>query len=140
EHVGEVRSIGHQAARFDVLALHVDRRQTRDERKRIDTDPVYICEWIANNIERIHAPFEGLKGGRDVLSAPDFQRNNFEAEGTGRLLKLMHLQHCGTGDIGHDRQTVETRENVAQDSDTLGAEADPTGWWARVVRARTRWR
>jgi len=76
----------------------------------------------------MRAAFERFECGRYVLSAPDFQGNNFEAKRAGRFLKLMHLQHCtGTADISHDRQTVETWENVTQDFRPFGSEIGPKG-------------
>src|SRR5216683_2688570 len=87
----------------------------------------------------MRATFKRLECRRDVLSAPDFQGNNFEVERAGRLLKLMHLQHCtGAADIGHDRQTVETWENFAQNFEPFGSKVRREGRQAGDVGARPR--
>jgi hypothetical protein len=43
-----------------------------------------------------------------------------KAERLGRCLTITHLQHvAGIADIGHDRQPAETRDNLAQELESL---------------------
>jgi hypothetical protein len=65
-----VRSIGHEAPRFDLVSLGSDCRQSRDECKGVDANPVANDEWVTCDIQRVHSILESLDGGRDILHAP----------------------------------------------------------------------
>jgi hypothetical protein len=44
---------------------------------------------------------------------PDFQGGDFETKPGGCCLDLAHFQHGeALSDVGHDRQTAETSDNV----------------------------
>ena len=64
---------------------------------------------------------ERLKGGRDILSSPDFRTcDDIEAERAGGCLNLAYLQHDqGIADIAQDCQSAETGDDLAQKLDPL---------------------
>ena len=79
------------------------------------------------------------KRGRDILRSPDFQCNGFEAELAGRCLNLAHLQRGGgIADIGDDRQSAQTGDNLAQEFDPLASEFGRLDRQAGHVAARPR--
>jgi hypothetical protein len=49
-----------------------------------------------------------------MLRSSNFERSDLKAERAGNCLNLPHLQHDGgIVDIGHDRQSAKTRNDVA---------------------------
>src|SRR6516162_11610849 len=90
EQVREVWSIGHQTPCFDMLPKTVHRRQARAQRQDIDAKPVAGYERVGHYIECLGAPLERLKGRRDILSTPDFERGDVEAEHLCRCLSLVY--------------------------------------------------
>jgi hypothetical protein len=55
------------------------------------------------------------KAGRDVLSAPDFEHFDFDAEFIGCRLHLGRLMdRAGIADVGEYRQSTEIGEHCAQ--------------------------
>jgi hypothetical protein len=69
---------------------------------------------IRRDQKSIPRPFDGLEGGGDILGSPDFKFGEFNGEGAGRGLNLAHSAHgVGIANVGQDRQTAETRENLA---------------------------
>ena len=54
--------------------------------------------------------------------------NDLKAERAGRCLDLAHLQHGGgNADIGQDRQPAETRDNLAQEFESLASKCRSAG-------------
>jgi hypothetical protein len=82
---------------------------------------------------------KGVEGGRDLLRSPDFDCGGLEAERAGRCLSLAHLQDSGgSADIGHDRQTAHTRDNLAQEFDSLASKIGDLERQACNIAARAR--
>src|ERR1700730_14316513 len=73
EQVREVRSVGYQTARFDLLTLAVNCRQSCGECQGIDANLVSGYERVANNIKCIRTTLDRLEGEHDILGSPDFQ-------------------------------------------------------------------
>src|SRR5207253_8206210 len=70
--VREVWSVGHHAARFDVLPKAVHRRQSRVQRQGADASSIGDNERVGTDIKRVHAALECLKGWPDILGSPYF--------------------------------------------------------------------
>ena len=93
----------------------------------------------AHDIKGLGAALERLEGGRDILRSPDFECGDVEAERAGRCLNLAHLQHGdGIADIGHDRQTAQTGDNLAQEFEPLAGKIGRLDRQAGDVAARSR--
>ena len=123
EQVREVRSIGHQTSRFDVLPKAVHRRQSRGQRQGVDANAVGVHERVDTDIKCIRAALERVEGGRDVLRSPDFGCGDLKAERAGRCLSLAHVQHGGgIAHIGHDRQPAKTGYSLAQKFEFLASQ------------------
>ena len=74
------------------------------------------------NIKRLRAALEPLKRGRDIVSAPDWQRDDLQAERARRRVNLHPLRHAaGIVGIGHHGQSTQPWENLAQESDAFSA-------------------
>ena len=115
ELVRDVCSIGYQTPRFDVVPISVHRRQARADCQNVDSNPVGVCERVGTDIKGLCAALQRLKGGRDILCSPNFEREDFETERAGRCLNLAQLQHDkGIADIAHDRQPAKIGHELAQ--------------------------
>jgi hypothetical protein len=97
-----------------------------------------VHERVVTDIERFHAAFKRVKCGCDVLGAKDFRCDRFEAKRAGRCLSLAHIQ-CGGGiaAIGHDSQTAQTRDNVAQQLKSLAGSVGLLQRQASGIAARS---
>ena len=94
---------------------------------------------VQTDIERIRAALERLEGGRDILPSPDFQRDDFEAEGAGRRLNLAHFQYGeAISNIAQDRQAAQARDHLAQDFKALGSQIGSLTRQSSGVAARSR--
>jgi hypothetical protein len=75
----------------------------------------------------------------DILRSPDFECDDFETERAGRRLNLLQLQHSeGIAHIAHDRQPVESGDNLAQKFEPLASKIGRHGCQASDVAARSR--
>src|SRR5262245_48396693 len=82
-----------------------------------------IHDRVENDIECFRPTFERLEGGRDLLSASDFQWNDIDAEFVGSCPSLIHLQHSiGTAHIGHNGQPSETGDKLTKKFDSLAGD------------------
>ena len=80
-----------------------------------------------------------VEGERDVLSPPDVEREDLEAERAGRRLNLAQLQRgIGTGEIGKDSKSAQTGDNLAQELKSLAGSIGPLTRHAGNVAARSR--
>jgi hypothetical protein len=62
---------------------------------------------------------------RDILCSSNFECGDIEPEQAGGCLNLAHLGCCvGCADIGHDRYSAETGDNLAQEFESLASEID----------------
>ena len=57
----------------------------------------------AREMQCLRPPSKHLKGRRDILRLPDFQRDGLEAESKGGCVSLARLQHGNGSPISHDR-------------------------------------
>src|SRR5262245_12296956 len=80
EQIGYVGSIRYKTSRFDVLALHVDRRQSRARRQCIDAGSVGGQKGAGSYVDGVDAAHEALERGPDILNSPDGKRRRSEAE------------------------------------------------------------
>src|SRR6266566_354171 len=94
EQVRDVCSIGHEAARFDVGLLTMQRRQSCAQGQTVDLNPVGVCERLGHDIKCICAALERLDGGCNILRSSNFERSDIEAERVDRCLHLTHLEHA----------------------------------------------
>src|SRR5262245_8484597 len=76
--VREVCSIRYQAARFDVLAKAVHCRQLSGKSHCVDSNTLDVCEYVSDNIKRLHAAFDACDGLRDVLGPANFKQGWIE--------------------------------------------------------------
>ncbi len=94
---------------------------------------------VQTDIEGIRVGLERLEGGRDILPSPDFQRDDFEAEGAGRRLNLAHFQYGeAISNIAQDRQAAQTRDHLAQDFKALGSQIGSLTRQSSDVATRSR--
>ncbi len=98
-----------------------------------------INERVGTDIECVRAALERLEGGRDILRSPDFGCDDLKAERAGCCLNLAHLQHGdGTADIGQNRQSAKTGNNLAQNFEPLAGKIGLLDRQAGDVAARSR--
>src|SRR5262249_5311008 len=96
-------------------------------------------ERVATDIKRLGTTLDGLEAGHDVLGSPDFRCGDLEPECLGNCLHLTHLQHRGgIANIGHDRQSAETGDNLAQELDSLADKIDKLDRQAGDIATRSR--
>src|SRR5262249_47720 len=99
--VRDVWSIGHQAARIDILPNAVHRWQSCSQRQGVDADAAAVCKRVGRDIKRIRAAFGPFEGRPDILGSPDFQDDGFQADHADRCLSLAHGQHgARIADVG----------------------------------------
>ena|SRR6476620_10683836 len=72
--------IGHQAPRFDIHPVKVDRRQLCLQRPGIDLNSIGVVEGFTRNNQCIGTTLERLDSGRDILRTADFNYSDVEAE------------------------------------------------------------
>jgi len=95
-----------------MTAVIEDRRQPRAERKRDNARAVGGNESIDHDVKCVRLGVERRERGSDILSSPDFERCDFDAERASRCRNLAHLQRGGgIADIGYDRQAAETGDD-----------------------------
>ena len=82
--------------------------------------PIGACKRVVTDVKCLDAAFERVDSGRDILGRKDFRSYCFEAKRGGRCLNLAHIQ-CGgrITALGHNSQTAQTRDNVAQQLKSL---------------------
>jgi hypothetical protein len=118
--VREVCSIGHQTCRFDVLPIPMHRWQSRAQRQGVDSNPIGVHEPVRTNVKCFRTALDRLESVRDIFGSQNFECIEFEIERAGRRLSLAQLQHGeGIIDIGQDRHSAQTWNNLAQDFDPL---------------------
>jgi hypothetical protein len=72
-----------------------------------------------------------------ILGAPDLDGDDVEAQPPRRLLNLAHLHHgAGIADTVHDRQAVESGDNLAQEFESLAGRVGVQARQAGNVPAR----
>src|SRR5262249_18589197 len=89
----EVRSIGHETARFESFAVWGDFWPSPGEREATDPKLSGGGERLTNNIKGLRAILECLEGRCDIRRLPDFQGDRFDAERVGRGFNLVQLPH-----------------------------------------------
>src|SRR5262245_55357193 len=88
----------------------------------MNASAVRYYEWVGTDIKRLRAVLERLKAGHDIFCSSDFERGGLEAQRTSRCLHLAHFQHRSRGtDIGQNRQMAKSRDNLAQQCETLAS-------------------
>src|SRR5712671_184892 len=120
EEVRVVCSIGDQTTRLHVLPGRINCRQSRALCQSVDMKPMRDHQRIGNDTQRLCSALEPFEGGRNIIRSPDFRSDNFEAESAGRCLNLAYFQdRGGIAEVGHDRQSAQTRDNLAQEFESL---------------------
>src|SRR5215467_8926478 len=77
------------------------------------SDVVFGSDSLSPVLERVEA-------GHDIFCSSDFERDCLEAQDTSRCLHLAHFQHrTRSTDIGENRQVAQTRDNLAQQLESL---------------------
>jgi hypothetical protein len=77
---------------LEILAVRVNRRQSRPQRQGVDASAEGIYERVATHIKCLRPALERVKGGRDILRLSDFELvDDVEAELAGRDLNLIRL-------------------------------------------------
>src|SRR5262249_46390435 len=88
-------SVSHESSGLDMVAVIEDCWQSCAERKRDDACAVRGSESITHDIKgvglRVRLSLERFKSGRDVVRSPDFEWQDFEAEGASRSPNLAHF-------------------------------------------------
>ena len=111
-----VRSVRHQTSRFNKLAKHVQSRQSFTDGTSVDLGAVRAHDRVHDDIERVRAALNCLKGRRDIVGAPDIHCGDFQTKRSRRRLNLPHFQHgVGRTNIAQDRQPTQSRNDLAQD-------------------------
>src|SRR6476660_8312909 len=111
-----VRSVRHQTSRFNKLAKHVQSRQSFTDGAGVDLDAVRAHDRVHDDIERVRAALDCLKGRRDIVGAADIHFGDFQTKASRRRLNLLHFQHgVGRTNIAQDRQPTKSRNDLAQD-------------------------
>jgi hypothetical protein len=114
------------------------RRQSCGQRQGADANPVGVHERFATDIKCICAALERVEGGRDVFRSLDFDCNSPNTKCTGRSRNLARVQHgVASADIGHDRQSAESGDNLAQKVKSFGTKIGCLAWRSGSVAARS---
>jgi hypothetical protein len=130
---------GHQTSDFDELPDSVHGRQSRAQRQGVDANAVGDYERVGNDIKGVRAALERLEGRSDILGPPDIERGDFEAKRACCSPNLAYVQRgVGIADIGHDRQPVQTGDELAQKFEPLAHGIGPLARQAGDVAARPR--
>jgi hypothetical protein len=80
-------------------------------------------ERVGTDIKGIHAAFEGVEGGRNILRAPDTKSDYVKSYRACDGLSLAQFQHRSViTRIDQNRQSAEPRRNLAQQLDPLSDE------------------
>jgi hypothetical protein len=107
---------------LDTGAGAQDRRQPCVQGQGVDTNPVGLHQCIGNDIKGLSALVEPVEGGRDILRSPDLQYDGFEAQRGNRGLNLSQfLLGGGVANVDHDCQSTATRDDFAQELETLAS-------------------
>src|SRR5262249_36344539 len=115
--VREVWPIRNQTSYLDEFPVVINRRQAPTERQGIYADSVGGSERAANHIKCLRFILKSIKGERDILRLPDFGCGDLNTEHVGFPLRLAHYQDVARiASIGHDRQSAEVGDNLAQES------------------------
>src|SRR5262249_23239306 len=69
--IGDVRSVGHQTSRIDILPLTEHRWQPPVPGKLDDVHPIGVCEWISADNKRLGTILEAQISRCDIFGAPD---------------------------------------------------------------------
>jgi hypothetical protein len=73
----------------------------------------------------------------DLVGAPDFKGDDFEAKRAGGCLNLAHFDHGGgVVDICQDRQPAQPRDSLAQEFETFASKIASLGRHAGDIAAR----
>jgi hypothetical protein len=81
--VREVWPKRNQPSCFDIVPRAVHRRQSRANRRDVDSNPVGVRKRIGTDIKGLAPPLNRLESGRDILRMANFERENFETKRTG---------------------------------------------------------
>src|SRR5262245_18575055 len=115
-HVRPIRSIGDQTAGFDVFPHGVYRRESRTQRERADTYPVYEQDGIGQDVPRLGATLERIESVSDVFDTLNFKGTDFQVEVTCGSLNLAYVHGAeGIVDICQDCQPAQTGNEIAQE-------------------------
>ena len=67
----------------------MDSRQSHAQRQGVDANSIGAGKRVSDDINRLCMTLQRLEGESDVLSSPDIERKDFEAERAGRRLNLV---------------------------------------------------
>ena len=88
----------------------------------MNASAVGYYERVGTDIKCLRSVLERVEAGHDIFCSSDFERGGLEAQGTSRCLHLAHFQHRSRGtDIGQNRQMAKTRDNLAQQFESLAS-------------------
>jgi hypothetical protein len=119
QEVWEIRSIGHQTSRFNVLSKAVYCPQPRSQRQSVDANAVGIQERVGTDVKYIRVGLdERVERRCDVLRPSHFGCSDLKAKLAARCPGFDHIQqNGGNAGIRQDRQSAQTGHNLAQEFD-----------------------
>src|SRR5262249_31062465 len=105
----------------------------------IDASPLCEDKWVGADINCLRAISECCEGRCNILGSPHLEHGDFDAENASRCLNLVDLRHGGgVADIGQYPQTMDTRDDFAQEFKPLGSEVRRLERQTRDVAAWSR--
>ena len=117
------RAVGQKPAPLDVLSGDINGRQSCACRQDVDMNNVAQHERVGDNVEGIGAVLEAVEGGRDVLGAPDCDREGPKVElGCGFLDPARFIEIHGIAVVDQDRKAAETGDGLAKEFESLGGQ------------------
>src|SRR5262249_10937267 len=117
----EVGSVGQEPASLDVLSGDVNGRQSCARCQDIDTNYVAQHERVGDDVKGIRTVLEAVEGGRDVLRAPDWDREGPKVElGCGFLDPARFLEIHGIADVDQDGNAAESGDGLAKEFEAFG--------------------
>jgi hypothetical protein len=124
----EIWSIGHQASNFDISASGVVRWQARRERQSVNPRSMSERQRLAHYEQRISLLRDRRDGGGNILGTQNRRRRYLDTKGTGSGPNDVDLYHGGrVVAVEQDRQSTQTRNDLAQQLEPLAREIDILG-------------
>src|SRR5262249_43015558 len=124
----EVWSIRHQASNLDISASGIGRWQVRRERQGVNAGSMSECQRLAHYEQRISLLRNPCDGGGNIFGTENLRRRYLDTEGTGSCPNDVDFCHGGrVVAVGEDRQSTQTRNDLAQQLEPLAGEIDILG-------------
>ena len=121
EKVREACSIGHETARFDILAEACIVGSRAASAKVLIRIRLAFTSVSAHDIKRLRAALERREGWRDVLGAPNFEHVRHRGRACARLPATSRISSAASElpTLANDRNRLQAGDNFAQEFEPL---------------------